>query len=86
MSSPRWPTRSIVLDHGEVIAHGKPDEVRRNEEVLRAYLGRNAQASLAAWGRRMLLDGRVSVPPVTVSDRCCSNSRTSTPTTATCTS
>ena len=24
-----------VLDHGEVIAHGKPDEVRRNEEVLR---------------------------------------------------
>ncbi len=36
-----------VLDHGEVIAHGKPDEVRRNEEVLRAYLGRNAQASLA---------------------------------------
>jgi branched-chain amino acid transport system permease protein len=36
-----------VLDHGEVIAQGKPDEVRRNEEVLRAYLGRNAQASLA---------------------------------------
>lgn len=34
-----------VLDHGEVIAHGKPDEVRRNEEVLRAYLGRNAQAA-----------------------------------------
>jgi ABC-type lipopolysaccharide export system ATPase subunit len=30
-----------------VIARGKPDEVRRNEEVLRAYLGRNAQASLA---------------------------------------
>jgi ABC-type branched-subunit amino acid transport system permease subunit/ABC-type branched-subunit amino acid transport system ATPase component len=39
-----------VLDHGEVIAHGKPDEVRRNEEVLRAYLGRNAQASLAGVG------------------------------------
>jgi branched-chain amino acid transport system permease protein len=39
-----------VLDHGEVIAHGKPDEVRRNEEVLRAYLGRNAQALMAGVG------------------------------------
>ncbi len=36
-----------VLDHGEVIAKGTPDEVRRNEEVLRAYLGRNAQAATA---------------------------------------
>ncbi len=34
-----------VLDHGEVIAHGTPTEVRQNEEVLRAYLGRNAQAA-----------------------------------------
>ncbi len=36
-----------VLDHGEVIAQGRPDEVRRNEEVLRAYLGRNVQAAHA---------------------------------------
>ena len=36
-----------VLDHGEVIAQGTPAEVRQNEEVLRAYLGRNAQAGIA---------------------------------------
>jgi len=30
----------VVLDHGEKIAEGRPEEVHRNEEVLRAYLGR----------------------------------------------
>jgi branched-chain amino acid transport system permease protein len=36
-----------VLDHGDIIAKGTPAEVRRDEEVLRAYLGRNAQAAVA---------------------------------------
>ncbi len=39
-----------VLDHGEVIAQGRPDEVRKDEEVLRAYLGRNTQAAIAGLG------------------------------------
>ena len=38
----------IVLDHGEKLAEGRPDQVRRNEEVLRAYLGRAAREALDA--------------------------------------
>ncbi len=36
--------RVCVLDFGEKIAEGKPEEVRRNEHVIKAYLG---QADLA---------------------------------------
>jgi ABC-type branched-subunit amino acid transport system ATPase component len=28
-----------VMAQGKIIAEGPPDEVRRNEEVIRAYLG-----------------------------------------------
>jgi branched-chain amino acid transport system permease protein len=36
--------RVVVLDGGTKLAEGRPDEVRRNEAVLTAYLGRGASS------------------------------------------
>lgn len=33
--------RLIVLHHGELLAEGNPEEIRRNAEVRRVYLGKN---------------------------------------------
>jgi branched-chain amino acid transport system permease protein len=38
----------IVLDYGEKLAEGRPEEVRRNEAVLTAYLGRAAREAARA--------------------------------------
>jgi len=37
--------RISVLHYGRVLATGAPDEIRRNEEVQRAYLGKKAAAA-----------------------------------------
>lgn len=39
--------RVVVLDYGKKIGDGKPDEVRANEDVIRAYLGVGGEAAPA---------------------------------------
>jgi branched-chain amino acid transport system ATP-binding protein len=37
--------RITVLDHGELLAEGSPEEIRTNPSVVEAYLGKQAASA-----------------------------------------
>jgi len=39
--------RIVVLDHGRVLAQGKPEEIRSNPAVIEAYLGKQGESHAA---------------------------------------
>lgn len=50
----------VVLDNGRVVGDGTPDRVRRNPDVLRAYLGSRRHAGPAAQAAPL---GSAPTPP-----------------------